>query len=94
MGTVYAEVVLLNFITIFFWIYTILLFLRILASWIPELQGSKILLFVSFYTDPYLAFFRQIIPPLGMFDLSPIVAFFCLSIIEYMLKWLVVNIFG
>ncbi len=38
--------------------------------------------FIAFYTDPYLNFFRNIIPPLGMLDLSPIIAIFILQIIE------------
>lgn len=94
MGTSNIAVILWNIIEIVFWIYLIMLFLRILASWIPELQGTKILQFVSFYTDPYLNFFRQFIPPLGMIDISPIVAFLCLGVIEHTLKWIVVTIFG
>ncbi|MBS0655173.1 MAG: YggT family protein, partial [Verrucomicrobia bacterium] len=31
-------------------------------------------------------FFRRIIPPLGMLDLSPLVAFFALQFIEYFVK--------
>jgi YggT family protein len=69
-----------------FLVYLIMLFARILGSWIPELQNTRIMQFVSFYTDPYLNFFRRFIPPLGMLDLSPIVAFFCLSLIENMVK--------
>jgi YggT family protein len=42
--------------------------------------------FVRFYTDPYLNFFRRIIPPLGMLDVSPIVAFFSLQFIEIIVK--------
>ncbi|MFQ5729293.1 MAG: YggT family protein, partial [Waddliaceae bacterium] len=30
--------------------------------------------------DPYLNFFRRFIPPLGVIDLSPIVAFLCLRL--------------
>jgi len=62
--------------------YTIMLFIRILGSWIPELQGQRWMQFISFYTDPYLNFFRRIIPPLGMIDFSPIIAFIALGFIE------------
>ena len=71
-----------------FLVYTCLLFARILGSWIPELQRTRIMQFVAFYTDPYLNIFRKIIPPLGMFDLSPIVAFLCLGFIERLVKTL------
>lgn len=70
----------------FFLIYMIMLFARILGSWIPEFQNTQIMRFISFYTDPYLNIFRRIIPPLGMLDISPIVAFFVLGIIESILK--------
>ncbi len=69
-----------------FLVYTIMLFVRILGSWIPELQRTRFMQFISFYTDPYLNFFRSIIPPLGMIDFSPIIAFICLGLIEQMLK--------
>ena len=33
-------------------------------------------------TDWYLNIFRRFIPPIGMFDLSPMVALICLWIVE------------
>jgi YggT family protein len=48
--------------------------------------------FIAFYTDPYLNLFRRIIPPLGMFDLSPIVAFLCLSVVEHAVKALLFSL--
>jgi len=62
-----------------FTIYTAMLFIRILASWLPELQQYRFMQFIAFYTDPYLNFFRRFIPPLGVIDISPIIAFLCLS---------------
>lgn len=73
-----------------FFIYLIMLFVRILSSWFPELQRTRFMQFISFYTDPYLNIFRRIIPPLGMLDLSPIVAFFALQVIEMLVKYLIV----
>jgi YggT family protein len=64
----------------------IMLFVRILASWIPEWRNHRIMQFLSFYTDPYLAFFRRFIPPLGMMDLSPIAAFYSLMLLEWIIK--------
>jgi len=65
-----------------FLVYNIMLLVRILSSWVPQWQRHKLILFVSFYTDPYLNIFRKIIPPLGMFDLSPIVAFLALGVLQ------------
>ena len=33
-------------------------------------------------TDPYLDLFRRLIPPIGMIDISPIVALFALGLIQ------------
>ena len=73
-----------------FLVYMIMLFVRILASWFPEYQGHQAMLFLAYYTDPYLNFFKRFIPPLGMLDLSPIVAFFSLQFIEIFVKSIVV----
>lgn len=66
-----------------FWMYTILLTVRIFSSWIPQVQHQKWLRFIAFYTDPYLGIFRRVIPPIGgVLDLSPLLAFFALRIAE------------
>ena len=75
-----------------FLVYMIMLFVRILGSWLPELNQYQFMLFIRYYTDPYLNFFRQFIPPLGMIDLSPIVAFLCLGVIEHFVKWLIISL--
>jgi YggT family protein len=85
--------ILVDIIDLLFWVYLIMLFIRILGSWIPELQGTRLMMFIAFYTEPYLNFFRRFIPPLGMVDFSPIVAFFCLSIIEAVVKQLAIYFF-
>jgi YggT family protein len=80
---------LLLIVNTFFQVYMLMLFARILCSWLPELQEYRIVQFIAFYTDPYLNFFRRFIPPLGMIDFSPIIAFFCLGIIEALIKTLI-----
>ncbi len=66
-----------------FSIYTIFLMVRIVGSWFPSFAHHKIMRFIAFYTDPYLNLFRRFIPPIGgMFDLSPLLAFFALQIME------------
>ena len=45
------------------------------------------MLFVAHYTDPYLNLFRKIIPPLGMIDISPIFAIFCLNLLQGFVKY-------
>ena len=77
---------LIEIVSLLFWVYTIMLFVRILYSWFPEYLRYTFFLFIAFYTDPYLNIFRSIIPPLGMLDLSPIIAFLCLGFIEQAIK--------
>ena len=59
-------------------VYVLILFARAILSWFPynpnsPLNGVRRVVFVL--TEPVLAPFRRIIPPVGMLDLSFIVAF-------------------
>lgn len=67
-------------------IYTFVLLIRILMSWIPNLDPSNpIVQMLLQVTDPVLEPARRLIPPLGMIDISPIVVFIALSIIRDLL---------
>lgn len=80
---------LIETIRILFLSYTVLLFIRIILSWFPQWQDYHFVRFIAFYTDPYLNIFRRILPPLGgVLDLSPILAFFSLRILEMICLWL------
>ena len=62
-------------------IYSLILLVRVLLSWFPNLDWSNpVLATVSSITDPYLNAFRGLIPPIGGLDLSAIVAFLALSL--------------
>lgn len=62
-------------------IYSILLIIYILMSWVPSTRETKFGQFLGKITEPYLGFFRRFIPPLGMIDISPIAALFALQLI-------------
>jgi len=73
-------------VKLLFTTYTVLLFLRIISSWFPAWREHHLVRFVAFYTDPYLNIFRRLLPPLGgVLDISPILAFFALRILEMIL---------
>lgn len=59
----------------FLQLYMILLVIRILLSWFQVDWSNPIFSTLSQLTDPYLNLFRSIIPSLGGFDFSPILAF-------------------
>jgi YggT family protein len=71
-------------------IYLVLIFIRILTSWIPRMPYNRYLAaflqFVSDVTDPYLNLFRRFIPMVrmgpGALDLSPIVATIVLILVS------------
>jgi YggT family protein len=68
-------------------IYTLVLLVRVLLSWFPNLDWSNpILTTVSSITDPYLNAFRGLIPPLGGLDLSAILAFLSLQLLQTLLE--------
>ena len=64
-------------------IYSFLLIIRVLLSWFPNLDFSNpIIANLTAITDPYLNLFRGIIPPIGGLDISPILAFVLLNVIQ------------
>ena len=64
-------------------IYSLVLIVRVLLSWFPNLDWSNPLLSsVSAITDPYLNAFRGLIPPLGGIDLSALLAFLALNLLQ------------
>lgn len=81
-----------------FYVYMLMILARCLLTWLPNLNWENpILAGLKSAVDVYLNLFKKIIPPVGMFDFSPIVACFAL----YLLNWiiikigiLIINIFG
>ncbi len=79
-----------DYVNALFLVYIILIFVRILLSWIPRIPYNPILSsvigFVQDVTDPYLRLFRRILPPVGgggfALDLSPIVGTIVLFIAQ------------
>ena len=63
-------------------LYTLLIFIRIIFSWGMVSYANPVMRFLLRMTDPLLVPLRRMIPPLGIFDISPIVAFFILWIFQ------------
>lgn len=67
----------------FITIYMVLIFVRILLSWFPNVNWfDPPFSTLSQLTDPYLNIFRNIIPPLGGLDFSPILAILLLQFVQ------------
>ena len=75
-------------------IYLLVLLVRVLLSWFPNLDWSNpVLSGVSAITDPYLNVFRGL-PPVGGVDLSAIVAFLALKLAQSLLNGASVTLMG
>ncbi len=79
-----------SYVNSLFIVFIILIFIRVLLSWVPRIPYNRILRatvdFIHQVTDPYLNMFRRILPPVGggaiALDLSPIVAIIVLLIAQ------------
>ncbi len=75
-----------DYVAALFLVYLIVIFTRIVLSFIPRMPYNPTLRavvdFIHEVTDPYLNLFRRFIPSLGPLDLSPILAIFLLYIVE------------
>ncbi|MEW6572685.1 MAG: YggT family protein [Bacillota bacterium] len=73
---------LIRTVDVAFDVYTLLIFVRVLLSWVRHNPYQPVIRFVYDVTDPYLRFFRRFIPPVGMVDLSPIIALIMLQVLK------------
>jgi YggT family protein len=67
-------------------VYSYVLIARILLSWVtmfwtPSPALTPIIRVIYELTEPIMAFFRRYIPPVGGFDLSPLLIFFVIRIL-------------
>lgn len=79
-----------GYVNALFTVYIVLIFVRILISWIPRLPDNAairaVVDFAKDVTDPYLNIFRRFIPPIGgggmALDLSPVVGVILLVVLQ------------
>lgn len=60
-------------------IYSFIVLAYILMSWFPNARETSIGQMIGSIVEPFLEPFRRVIPPLGMFDISPLVALLVLN---------------
>ena len=83
-----------NYVGTLFTVYIALIFVYILLNLLfsfglrpPYSRWSDAILgFLRDVCEPYLQIFRRFIPPIGMFDLSPIVGIFVLYLLSYIVR--------
>jgi YggT family protein len=65
-------------------LYVLILFARAIFSWFPISSDSALIPIIRFLhavTEPVLAPLRRVIPPVGMFDMSFLVAFLVIEFV-------------
>ena len=65
---------------------TFALFVRVVASWIPSLGASRWARWSFGATEWMLRPLRGLIPSLGVIDITPIVAYFALQLLQYLVE--------
>ena len=82
---------LIEILSVVLQVYSYVLLARALVSWIPNLDPyNPIVQFLYQITEPVLEPIRRLIPPLGgMVDISMLVAFFGIMILQQLLFTLV-----
>lgn len=63
-------------------LYTLMIFVRVIYTWLGAGYGNRVARFSIQITEPLLAPLRRWVPMVGMFDISPIIAFVILWIAQ------------
>jgi len=75
-----------------FWTFTVLriaILVRVIASWLPMGPYSPWIRWSFTLTEPILRPLRRVIPPFRQIDLTPLIAFFALGLVESLVRdWL------
>ncbi|MCC6458538.1 MAG: YggT family protein [Caldilineaceae bacterium] len=83
--------IVIQLVLILLQLYSYVLLARALMSWIPNLDPyNPAVQFLHSITEPVLEPIRKLVPPLGgMIDISMIIAFFGIIVLEQLLRSLV-----
>lgn len=74
-----------TFVNLLFTVLWLAILGRVIMSWVSPRGNDPVTPLLYQITEPILRPIRQVVPPLGMFDLTPMIALILLSIIQSML---------
>ena len=66
-------------------VLTLLLLARVVISWVAPLSTNPLVLLVYRLTEPVLAPIRNLLPPMGGMDFSPVVVLLGVQVLENVL---------
>jgi YggT family protein len=73
------------FIGLLFQVLSLAILFRVLVSWVDPMGNMRITQILRDLTEPILAPIRSILPNVGMFDFSPIIAMLLLSALSQLI---------
>ena len=69
------------------WIFELVLLARVILSWFPNVDRSNPLIqLVYTVTEPVLRPIRDLMPPTGMMDLSPLIVFLVIQVLMRLIQ--------
>ena len=77
----------LQIISLLLQLFELALLARIILSWFPNVdRNNPIIQFLFDITEPVLRPIRDMLPPSGMFDFSPLIVFLVIQVLTTVLR--------
>lgn len=70
-----------NFLELFFLVLWLMIFGRVLVSWVDPRANNQVSAFLIQVTEPILAPVRRLLPQSGMIDFSPLIVLLILGVL-------------
>jgi YggT family protein len=81
-----------QFVAVFVYVYSALIFAYVLLSWIRIPYSLNWLQrFLYDVCEPYIRIFRRLLPPVGVLDLSPVIAIGVLYLLRVLINGVVID---
>lgn len=74
--------VLITFISILLEILSLAIIARVLVSWINLRPDHPVVVFLHSITEPVIGPLRNVIPPIGMIDITPLAALILIQLVR------------
>jgi YggT family protein len=84
---------LLNTVDLIFTLLTLAIFARAILSWFVRDPYNPLVYWLDRLTDPILEPIRRFVPPIGMMDITPIIALFLLQILQAIIHNLILGLY-
>jgi YggT family protein len=74
--------VVVQFFDLLFTLLYIAILVRVILSWVQIDPYHPVVVLLDQITEPFLAPIRRIVPPMGMMDITPIVAIIVIQVLQ------------